>query len=188
MATCPAIPPKKPPISLIIMKKLFTALFLTALFVAPASAQLSNIGIGPRAGYDFDWESLFIGVDARAGVPTLPVGFNVSADYFFLEDVEGFGGDFSQSLIKITLNAIYEIGIDNQVFTPYVGAGLAIARYSADVDTGFGNVDASDTDLGLNVLGGAYFGSGSLRPFAQLYITTGGGTTVGAAGGVLFTI
>ena len=171
------------------MKKCF-GLLLVALFVSavPASAQLSNIGIGPRAGYDFDWESLFIGVDARASVPSLPVGFNVTADYFFLEDVEGFGSDYSQSLFKITANAIYEIGIDNQVFTPYVGAGLAISRYSADVDTGFGNFDASDTNVGLNILGGAYFGAGSLRPFAQLYLTAGDGSTVGIAGGVLFTI
>ncbi|HEX7070942.1 MAG TPA: hypothetical protein VF190_09060 [Rhodothermales bacterium] len=172
------------------MKKLFAVLFLSALFVAPASAQLTNVGIGPRAGYDFDWESLFLGVDARASVPSLPVSFNVSGDYFFLEDFEGFGSDASQSLIKVSLNAIYEIGIDNQVFTPYVGAGLAISRYSLDVESDFGGIDVggSETDLGLNILGGAMFGSGSLRPFAQLYLTLGDGSTVGIAGGVLFAL
>lgn len=172
------------------MTKRFTFLIILAAFVSlPASAQLSNIGIGPRVGYDFDWESLSIGVDARAGFGTLPVSFNVAADYFFLEDYEGFGADASQSLIKITANAIYEFGIANAVFTPYAGGGLAFSRYSVDVDTGgFGSVDGSDTDIGLNIVGGAYFGAGSMRPFAQLYITTGGGTAVGLSGGVLFTI
>ncbi len=172
------------------MKKILTILALVAATtVGTASAQLTNVAIGPRAGYDFDWESLFIGVDARAGFGTLPVSFSVTGDYFFLDDYASFGVDASQSLFKITANAIYEFGIDNQVFTPYAGAGLAISRWSVDVDTGgFGNFDASDTSVGLNLLGGAYFGSGSLRPFAQLYLTTGDGSTIGVTGGVLFAL
>src|SRR5690606_5443477 len=110
-------------------------------------------------------------------------------DYFFLEDVDIISEEYSQSLFKFTANAIYEFGIDNQAFTPYAGGGLAITRYSAEYDAGaFGSVDASDTNVGLNVMGGAYFGSGSMRPFAQLYLTLGDGSTVGATAGLLFAL
>ena len=143
-------------------------MLVAATTAGTASAQLTNFSLGPRVGYDFDWEALTIGVDARAGMGTLPVDFNVTLDYFFLEKYEVLNDDFSRSLFKLTANAIYEFGIDNQAFTPYAGGGLAISRYSLDYDTGFGNVDASDTNVGLNVIGGAYFGSGSMRPFAQL--------------------
>ena len=64
----------------------------------------------------------------------------------------------------------------------------AAHHHLAVADTGLGNVDASDTNLGLNVIGGAYFGSGSMRPFAQLYLTLGDGSTVGASAGLLFVL
>lgn len=172
------------------MKKCFGFLLLTAILTAvPASAQLGVIQIGPRVGYDLDWEALSLGVDARAEMPSLPVMLNVAADYYLLEDFEGFGTSASQSLINISANALYIFGIDNAAFTPYAGAGLAIMRYSVDVESGFGgSVDLSSTDLGVNLLGGALFGSGSLRPFVQAQLTFGGGETIGLMGGVLFTI
>jgi hypothetical protein len=54
-------------------------------------------------------------------------------------------------------------------------------------DTGFGSFSASTTDVGLNLIGGAKFETGSLQPFAQAKINVGGDFTLfNIMGGLLF--
>lgn len=147
------------------MKRLFAVLALFLFLAAPAFAQ-ARLEIGPRVGFGIagDIEELFIGVDARADIASLPIQLNGALDYYV--DV----GDFFQ----VNLNALYTFGVDNQSFTPYSGLGVGIA------------ISDNDTDLGLNLIGGARFGFGALRPFAQAQITFGEPDIVSIAGGVLF--
>jgi len=167
----------------------FLALLLALSVSVEAQAQFD---LGAHVGYnlgDEPFDALFIGVDGRFALGALqfPVVLAPSIQYFFLDDFEGFGQSVSQSLIEIDLNALYEIGIENQAFTPYVGAGLGIGRYSVDVETGIiGSVDLSSTDIGLNILGGAVFGFGPLRPYAQARFMLGGAELITLQGGILY--
>ena len=164
------------------MKKLtaFVLLFGVLMGFAMQQAQAqTQIDIGPRLGFDIagDVEEFFIGFDSRFAFPSLPVSLNGSFDYYF-DDVFDFW--------QLSANALYEFGVDNQTFTPYAGAGLGISRVSAG--DGLFDAEASETDLGLNVVGGAIFGVGSLKPFAQAQITFGDFDLFTIAGGILFTV
>lgn len=160
------------------MKKYTTtllALFFFALGVQTAAAQV-GIRIGPRVGYEIDdVEELFIGADARLDIATLPVIVNPAFDYYLTDGYD---------LFQLSVNALYTFGINNTAFTPYAGAGVGITRVSAD--TGFDFVDDSNTEVGLNIIGGAEFGFGNLRPFVQAQLTIGDVDLTTIAGGLLF--
>ena len=66
---------------------------------------------------------------------------------------------------------------------PYAGGGLNIAHKSKEFDDGR---SASDTDLGLNLLGGTLFGRGKVNPFVELRVELAGGEQFVLTGGVLF--
>ena len=154
------------------MKLFASVLFALLLFGAGQAQAQRVIEIGPRAGIDIDaLNDPFIGLDVRVSTVSLPVVINPTFDYYLTE------GDVN--FYQLSGNALYEFGIDNQVFTPYSGLGLGISRASFD---GEGN-----TDFGLNVIGGAAFRVGALKPFVQAQLTLLGDadlTTLG--GGVLF--
>ena len=146
-------------------KSLFVAVLgLSFLMSAPTWAQGVSFEVGPRIGYDLgDIEELFLGVDGRVGVPTLPVTINPTFDYYFAD-----GFDFFQ----FSVNALYDItsgAMPNM--SPYVGAGLGISNISLDVDTPFGSFSGDDSDIGINLIGGASVQSGGFKPFAQVQIT-----------------
>jgi hypothetical protein len=145
-----------------------TVVLLTG--VGTASAQ-TTFAIGPRIGYDFGtFEELSIGTDVRIGIATLPILIAPALDYYFVD--EG-------SLLQIDINALFPFGIDNQMFTPYFGAGVGISRSSIE--------DFDATDTGLNILGGAVFGFGNIRPYAQLKAkVTGDWEVLAIQGGLIF--
>jgi opacity protein-like surface antigen len=163
-------------------KRTTTTTLLVLLFLAfgiqTATAQI-GIRIGPRVGYEIDdLNDLFVGADVRLDVATLPVIINPTLDYYFV-DADNV------NLFQLSINALYTFGINNAVFTPYAGAGVGITRVSVDSEFG----DASNTDVGLNIVGGAEFGFGNLRPFVQAQLTLDGEndlTTI--AGGLLFSL
>lgn len=85
----------------------------------------------------------------------------------------------------------------NAVFTPYAGLGLGVTHVSFDPDAPLNLLEDEETDYGLNVIGGAAFGAGPVRPFAQARITLGdhmaflneddeGGAGYALMGGLLF--
>ncbi len=157
-------------------------LLLTAFFfVTVAKAQVPSpvtFELGPRVGYDIggDVEEAFLGVDARLGVMALPIDFQATFDYYFMEENVTFW--------QLGLNALLGFG-PGIIFTPYVGAGLGIARIS--VDLGVDDLSDSDTDTGVNLIGGARFGVGPIRPFVQAQVTVLGDVDlVTIAGGLLF--
>lgn len=176
-----------------------TILLLGIGLSAPLTAQgQTSIQIGPRLGIPFGDVSdaggnFFLGADARIDSEALPVLVNPSFDYYLLDDRTINGQDVGQSIIAVDINALYEFGIDNQAFAPYAGGGLAITRSSVDeqtFNTGFGSVTVgggSNTEVGLNLVGGARFPLGSVDPFVQLNATLGGDVQrLGLAGGLLF--
>lgn len=166
------------------MKKLsfFSLLFASVFLLTPqqANAQV-EVEVGPRVGIDLADASdiggdFFIGAEGRINSAAMPVTINPAIDYYFV-DVDGY------SLLNVDINALYEFGVDNQAFTPYAGGGLGVIRSSFDA----GGISASDTEIGLNLLGGATFETGNLQPFVQAKINVGSNFTLfGLMGGLLF--
>lgn len=151
------------------------------LFVGISNSQAQAvIEVGPRAGFDVggDIEELFIGADGRIGLASLPVLINPAFDFYFTEE--------NLTVFQISGNALYEFGVDNQAFTPYAGAGIGFTRVSFDTEfEGFG-FDSSSTETGINIIGGAEFETGSLKPYVQAQITLGDVDLFTIGGGLLF--
>lgn len=153
-----------------------TAIFL-ALSVPTEARGQTHVTVGPRIGLDAgDIGEPFVGLDVRIGLSTSPIAINPTFDYYFTDDPLTFW--------SLSANVLYRFGIDNQVFTPYSGAGLGIYRSSVDGAGG-------SSDLGVNLLFGAEFSLGSLRPFLEAQyspVFTAGSTTslFGVKGGLLF--
>ena len=171
------------------MKKLFIAA-CTALAVAglaaPAQAQVQ---FGPQLDFadDFDFG---VGARAQFGIGSLfeteelaDLQAAVSFDYFF-PDCAGF----DCSYLEINGNGLYPFELQDSDFTPYVGAGLNLALFSAeftDPITG-ATTSESDTDVGVNLLGGAAFDLGGFDVFAEARIELGGGEQFVLTFGTLF--
>lgn len=155
---------------------LATALLITVSLPTEANGQ-SGIMIGPRIGVDAgDVEEPFIGADVRIGLAGSPITLNPTFDYYFTDDPLTFW--------SLSANALYRFGVNNQAFTPYSGAGLGAYRTSIDGAGG-------STDLGVNLLFGAEFFFGSVRPFLEAQyspVFTDGSTTslFNVKGGLLF--
>jgi len=144
----------------------------------PAHAQL-RLDVAPRLGFDLvgDVEEFFLGVDARIGLVALPVILNPAFDYYFTEG--------NLNVYQFSINALYPLRYPGM--RPYIGGGIGISRISIDRDgRRLGAFDRSDTDVGLNFIGGVVFRTGNLRPFAQGQITFGDLDLFTLSGGLLF--
>ncbi len=167
------------------MKRIITTTFFAVFLLVialPSKAQVA-IDLGPRVGYDIggDVEEFFIGADARFGIPDFPVDLGATFDYFFTD------GDLS--FFQLSMNAYYDFILEDMSFVPYAGAGLGISRVSVDSDLGpLGSYSYSDTDTGINLIGGARFTAGNMYPFAQVQLTFGDLDLLTIGGGILFPI
>ncbi len=122
----------------------------------------ADFGIGARVEFDF------------AGPPLTLIG---DFGYFF--------PDGNVDYWELNANLVYNFRIpDAPTVTPYAGGGLNIAHKSFD-----GNDltdDRSNTDPGLNLLGGARFDAGAVSPFIELKFEIEGGDQFIVTGGILF--
>ena len=125
-------------------------LVLTAailLLLAPAPAARADVATGLRGGLSVDPDQFLFGghlefapiADQLYVVPSGEAGFG---DHLF---TLSFNGDLQ-----------YRFKVHSDV-RPYAGGGLAM--YFVDSDFG-----GSDTQLGVNALGGIYFGRNSRKP------------------------
>ncbi len=132
-----------------------------------------DVGIGARVVWDLAQYQKGLGI----------IG---SFDYFFPGDEFLFfpdvTGDLSYFEINVNVTYTFETGRN---IAPYVGGGLNIAHASIESL----GVEASDTEVGVNFLGGAIFNpAGRLMPFAELRVEASGGEQFIVTGGILFTI
>lgn len=170
------------------------ALFALALLAATPSAQAqTTFELGPRVGYEVDQINGFsLGADLRVSTTQLPFQINGTFDYYFTDDDQVVGGAGNPTVLKFAANGLYEFSFEqNEVFTPYFGPGLSVISVSGD--NGDDGDDAGETDVGLNVVGGAEFeaadfGFGTVRPFAQAEFVPLGGDVqpFQITGGLLF--
>jgi hypothetical protein len=117
----------------------------------------ADFGIGARMEFDFTGS---------------PLTLIANGDVFFP------GNDVTW--IELNANLVYNFDLASApTVTPYAGGGLNI-RY-ADVGSG-----GSDTDAGLNLLGGVRFDAGSISPFVEAKFEIEGGDQFIVTGGILF--
>ncbi len=117
----------------------------------------ADFGIGARMEFDFTGSRLSL---------------LANGDIFFP------GNDITW--IELNANLVYNFDVASApTVTPYAGGGLNI-RY-ADVGSG-----GSDTDPGLNLLGGVRFDAGSISPFVEAKFEIEGGDQFVVTGGILF--
>lgn len=160
------------------MRRLLPAALAVCLLIglpSASQAQERSVFFGPQINWGFDDAEFGIGGRVLGAIPNTGFAIIGSFDYFFP------GNDVTYW--EINGNGVYRFAIpDNPNFTPYAGAGLNIARVSRDV----GDETRSDSDIGLNLLGGLEWDVGSFRPFGELRVEIDGGEQVVLTGGVLF--
>lgn len=121
----------------------------------------TDLGLGARAEFDFSGSALTI---------------IASFDYYF--------PDGPAEYWEINANLIYNFDIPSApTVTPYAGGGLNIGHRSWD---GPDDDRRSDTDPGLNLLGGTRFDAGSIMPFVEIKFTIEGVEQFVVTGGILF--
>lgn len=143
-----------------------------ALVIGTADAQAQAFGVQGSWGDDTDFG---IGARLELGLPNLltsegPLSNTFligSFDYFF-PDCGGFGTDVDCSFWE--LNGNLAVPITSSTIDPYAGAGLNIARASVES----GTFEASDTEVGLNLLGGLRFSLGGASAFGEGRFVLGG--------------
>lgn len=168
------------PVSVPFMTLRFSLLVLAVALAAPrADAQFLFI---PYGGFDFDFDAALLGVAVEVPMPIagLPVEVAVrpSAEYYFVGDVD----QFNRTLVGINADLVASLSPPGSVGF-FAGAGLGLAFASSDVPGA-----QTTSDFGLNLIGGAQFGTGFATPFAQGRITFGDGTRLAALAGVRFNL
>ena len=156
------------------MKRSLFAVCLLGMLAWPGAA-FAQLELGPQINWGDDAD---FGVGGRAvlGIPAgIPLAAIGSFDIFFP------GNDVNYW--EINANAVYKFAIPKSPIVPYAGAGLNIAHASVSNISG-----ASNTDVGFNLLGGATFNAGKLKPFAEARIELSGGEQFVLTGGLLFQV
>ena len=164
------------------MQKVRNLLIAVALVVVGAStAQAQRFGAHAIWADDAD-----IGVGGRMELD-MPGKLSKQAPWsraFFIGQFDYYldpcdGGDCTW----FEINPSIAIPLNATTLKPYVGAGLNIAHVSVDLGT-FGN--ASDTDIGLRLLGGLKLNLSGLDAFTEAGLALGGGEQFSIAFGILF--
>ncbi|MBK7673209.1 MAG: hypothetical protein IPJ24_17755 [bacterium] len=116
---------------------------LLAMMVAGAGAAQAETAWGLRGGATFEPDQVHVGAHMNGG--------ELFNDGWFIPNIEiGFGDDIT--LVALNPELVYKFskrGSSDWGF--YIGAGLGLNFYSWDND---GPGDGSETELGVNFLGG----------------------------------
>ena len=147
--------------------------FVLAALCLTADAVRAQTAFGINAQYGLDVEEFQIGAELHVPIRAVNgLSFVPNVEFYLRDDPTIFN-----------LNADFHWSIGSaytRSFTPYVGAGLALTRWS--------NGDNSETEPGINLIGGFNFRtSGSAMPFFQVeYRATDPIDDLSIGGGVRF--
>jgi hypothetical protein len=165
------------------MRKLLTGACVALLIMVPDAAQ-AQIGLGGQLNIADDAD-LGIGVRGTFPLPTtMPLEIIGSFDYFFPSTgVAGIDVDYWE----LNANIVYVFPIPSTTVAPYAGTGLNYAHASVSVPE-LPGMSVSNSDVGLNILGGAKFKVGQVTPFGEFRVELGGGEEFVITGGVMMTV
>ncbi len=156
------------------------ALIFAALGLFGASQLDAQARFGGQLSFGSD-QDLGVGASLHVGLRS-PERLAIigTFDWFFPDEPPSE----DRSYWELNGNLAYFFKVEaSSSLAPYAGGGLNIAHKSKEFDDGR---SASDTDLGLNLLGGTQFGRGKVNPFVELRVELAGGEQFVLTGGVLF--
>jgi len=161
--------------------------FSTLLAALVVSVAVSTSAHAQRFGGQVSWGSdSDLGFGARVEVPMtnklgktepLSKAFIIGQFDYYLPDCGGADCSWWE------LNPSIAIPLKSTSLKPYVGAGLNIASITVDLGS-FGS--ASNTEMGLLLLGGLKFAVGSMDAFSEARLALSGGEQFALSFGVLF--
>lgn len=114
----------------------------------PLSAYADGASVnsyGPRVGFSSSPDQLVLGGQLSVAGITPEITFDPNVE-------AGFGDNLT--VIAFNLDGHYHFDLANSNWRPYAGAGVGINFISIDLPPGFSG-DASTTEIGLNLIGGA---------------------------------
>lgn len=162
---------------------------LAFLAAAPADAQVRfgpevawgddlDLGLGGRVTADIDAFS-------ESGSEALQELRGIGEFIWYVDPIDNCD---DCSAWEINLNGAVPLNLGETDNDFYAGAGLNIARISIDtgVDIPGFDEDVSDTEVGLNLLGGLNFELGALAAFAEAGLRVSGSEQFVIAGGLTF--
>ncbi len=162
------------------MNKVRSLLAAVALLVIGASAAQAQ-----RFGGHAIWaDDVDIGVGARMEIDMpgklskqapLSRAFFIGQFDYFLDPFDGADGTYFE------INPGIAIPLNATTLKPYVGAGLNIAHASAGSGPG-----SSNTEMGVNLLGGLKLNLSGLDAFTEARLALGGGEQFSVSFGLLF--
>jgi opacity protein-like surface antigen len=160
-------------------RRALITVFTALLLLGPATA-MGQVQFGGQLSFGSD-QDVGLGGRLLANVSSLEHwDFIGTFDWFFPD--EPVGQD--RTYWEVNGNLAYNFDIAGAPsISPYVGGGLNIAHFSREDADGSGN---SDTDLGLNLLGGLQFEAKAVTPFVELRVELSGGDQLVITGGLLF--
>ena len=160
------------------MKRKFLTITALLMFVF-AFNSMAQTRVGAGLAYGTEIENLGINANAQFFIND-NIAIAPGLVFFFPKDA-GFGIDINW----FDFNANGHYYFKRGSVEPYVLAGLNFARIKVES----GSFDSSNTEIGLNIGGGANFDIGSsIMPFGELRIVVGDADQLVIAGGVRFPI
>ena len=146
--------------------------FVSLCFVVPVllfglTAPLASQGISVGAAASYGEDSDFgVGPRVSLAIPAGDLGLSLvgSFDYFFPSE-DGLDADVTWS--ELSGNLVLDIPAGEGAIAPYVGAGINYAEASVSASTDFFGFSASESEVGVNLLGGLRFGSAGPSPFLE---------------------
>lgn len=139
-----------------------------ALAISAGNVEAQRFGVQGNWGDDADFG---IGARVELGLPNLFTTTGPLANTFLIGSFDYFFPD-NDAIDYWELNANLAIPLVASGIDPYVGAGLNVAHVSIDSDL---VDDASDTEIGLNLLGGLRIPMGGVATFVEGRFELGGG-------------
>jgi len=171
-------------------RRVLIAITAFGFFAGAGAVEAQSVQIGPQLSLAEDTD-FGIGPRLEIGlVPAIPgLRFAASFDYFFPDNPTLGGGAATadNDYWELNGNLLYGFGIPSLPgFDPYVGAGINIAHASSVGEIQGVPFDDSDTDAGVNLVGGAQFPIGGLTPFLEARLELRDDNQLVVAGGFLF--
>lgn len=148
-------------------------MFALASHAGPADAQGWDFGV--RTGLYTDVEEPFVGVEALHQIRNTPWMFNPNVEYVFVEN---------GNLWALSVDFHYDFDLDLDKVDVWAGAGPTVLF--RDLDRPAFRDDDSDSDFGLNLIGGIGAKNGGVRPYGQVKVILSDDTEVALQVGLRF--
>jgi len=133
---------------------------------APLAAQGISFGAAASYGEDTDFG---VGPRVSLAIPAGDLGLSLvgSFDYFFPSDADADALGVDINYWELSGNLVLDIPVGEGSVGPYLGAGINYAEASGSASGAGLTISASESEVGVNLLGGLRFGSAGASPFVE---------------------